>query len=135
MPPLIAEFSALTRFVGNVLSVNTSLVLPWLLTAGVAAADSPPDTVPEQNIPSVECVSPRIPARAFVAEDDVNYLKKQANAYAACMQKYIDERQAQIRVYGQRQQAEAEAANAAIKALNDYFARVKAFASQHEPKG
>ncbi len=95
--------------------------------AGVPAADAVPTPVPPPA-----CEKPHVPERLSVAAEDVAYLIKKTRAYGACISAWIDERNRHIQQLQAQVTAEANAANAAIRDLDDLNARVKAVRDQNK---
>lgn len=80
--------------------------------------------VMEASVPKLDCLRPTLPEH-LVTADDVATFTKQVNGYAACATRYVSERRAQAQKYGELAKQEAEASNAAVKEINDFFATAK----------
>jgi hypothetical protein len=83
----------------------------------------------ETSVPKLDCSRPKLPEHLATA-DDVAGLTKQVNAYAACATRYVNERRAQAQKYGDLAKEEAEASNAAVKEINDFFATARQMAQK-----
>jgi hypothetical protein len=111
-------------------TIVAAAVMLWTapLRAGESPKEPPPVSVESPaTVPQMACEQPKIPQRYSMPHEDVDYFIKRASAYVECVAKYISERQAQIRKYNDLARAQADAGNAAVKEVNDYRAKVKAF--------
>jgi hypothetical protein len=109
------------------------------MAAAQTAADGGKNTVGdaatlEATVPKMDCVQPKIPQRFSVAPDDVRHFEKQVEAYRDCVNKFVEQRQAQAQKADAIAKAEADSGNAAVKEINDYFAQVKLFEAKNKPK-
>jgi hypothetical protein len=96
--------------------------------AAVAHDAAAPEATSNPQVPPVapmDCKAPRIPQRASVAPEDLQFLDRQTDIYAKCASQYIEEHKARMRQYSAMAQAEADAANNTIKEVNDFYAHVK----------
>ena len=98
--------------------------------AGLAQASSgQANLAVETSVPKLDCVRPKLPEHLATADDAAN-LTRQVNAYAACATRYVAERRAQAQKYGDLAKEEAEASNAAVQEINDFFAIAKQMAQK-----
>ncbi len=119
------------------------LVIAIALVAGSAHAQEPAAGDPPQpplspevlaTVPAMDCEQPKIPERASMPRDDIDYLYKRVNAYNDCISQYITARQAEVKRYGDLSRAQADAANAVVSDFNAYRERLKAFDEKHNKK-
>jgi hypothetical protein len=110
-------------------SYGIQAILVLLVAAVAAAADEPvaavPTSIPDTTVPTVSCVQPALPDFAKATSKQLKAFQTDANAYADCVHKYIEERHAKARTYVNLQKAEVDAGNAAVQTLNGYFAEVR----------
>lgn len=100
--------------------------------APAAPADAPAYSAASAEVPADACTQPKLPERYSIPHDDIVYLEKQVNAYGACVKAYVEARQASAQKYSDLAKAEADAGNAAVKMINDYYAKVKSFEASHQ---
>jgi hypothetical protein len=100
------------------------------------ASQDPPPLSPEvkATVPAMDCPQPKIPERASMPMEDVDYFIKKVNAYGDCVSTYVTQRQVDIKKYSDLARAHAEAGNDAVKVIGDYRAKVVAFQDAHAPK-
>jgi hypothetical protein len=114
---------------------------PCLLTiicAAAAASDQPtstfPATIPDTTVPALSCVQPDLPDMSKVTSKGLSAAEAQIRLYVDCIQHYIDDRHAKGSLYVSLQKAEVDAGNAAVKALNAFFAQVRELQNRQRPQ-
>jgi hypothetical protein len=105
-----------------------------LLTWHAAFAADTPGATPDATVPQISCPQPKLPERVSVAQEDLQHLMEQVNAYARCVKAYVDARQAAANHYNTLLKQEVDAGNAAVKEINEFQARLNDFRERHDPK-
>jgi hypothetical protein len=100
-----------------------------MMWASAAAADEPitalPATIPDTTIPALNCVEPNLSDLSKATLKELKVVTSHIQVYRACMQHYIDDRHAKTSEYVNLQKAEVDAGNAAVKAVNAFFAQLR----------
>ncbi|MEJ0037919.1 MAG: hypothetical protein WDO68_17900 [Gammaproteobacteria bacterium] len=107
------------------------------LSASAQEASQDPQPLPPEvkaSVPAMDCPQPKIPERASMPVEDIDYFIKKVNAYGDCVSAYVTLRQVDIKKYSDLARAHAEAGNDAVKVIGDYRAKVVAFQDAHLPK-
>ncbi|MEJ1964537.1 MAG: hypothetical protein WDO56_24495 [Gammaproteobacteria bacterium] len=101
------------------------------------APQEPPPELPAEvkaAVPPMDCAQPKIPERASMPVEDIDFFIKKVNAYGDCVSAYVTVRQVDIKKYSDLARAHAEAGNSAVKEIGDYRAKVVAFQEKHNPR-
>ncbi len=106
----------------------------------VASAQDSVDKLPELSpevratVPAMNCPQPKIPERASMPVEDIDFFITKVNAYGMGVSAYIADRNTQAKKYRDLARAQADAGNAAVKEIGDYRASVIAFQEKHKHK-
>ena len=76
------------------------------------------------KVPALDCHQPTPPPKAHPTKDEVDAYNKALPEYRKCIQQYVSARSADATKYSELAQENAKAANAAIKAFNDFVKKV-----------
>lgn len=102
-----------------------------------ASADEPtvaiPASIADTGVPALSCVQPDLPEASKATAKALKSIEAQIRSFGDCMRQYIDDRHAKSNLYVNLQKAEVDAANAAVRDANAFFARVRELQDEQRP--
>jgi hypothetical protein len=117
----------------GLLIIGLAAASPSLVAAEDSKTCATANPVMETSVPELECTRPKLPERLVTASEVADFTKR-VDTYAACATRYVNDRRAQAQIHRDLAKQEADASNAAVTDINDFFSTAKQIAEKNKDK-